>query len=41
VGVPTRDTDRVAGASSRATRLVISGYGPTLIAALEKIVTPR
>jgi len=40
VGVPTRDIDLVVAASSRNKRLAISGHGPTLIAALEKIVTP-
>ena len=39
--VPPRDVDLVAGATSRVKRLVISGDGPTLVAALEKIVTPR
>ena len=37
VGVPPRDVALVAGATARVKRLTISGYGPTLIAALEKI----
>jgi uncharacterized protein len=41
VGVPPRDVNLVAGAGSRIKRLAISGDGPTLIAALEKIVAPR
>jgi uncharacterized protein YggU (UPF0235/DUF167 family) len=41
VGVPPRDVSLAAGATSRIKRLVISGDGPTLIAALEKIVAPR
>jgi len=39
--VPPRDVVLTAGATGRIKRLVISGDGPTLIAALEKIVTPR
>jgi len=31
----------VAGGTSRIKRLVISGDGPTLVAALEKIAAPR
>jgi hypothetical protein len=31
----------VAGMSARLKRLAIAGDGPTLIAALEKIVAPR
>ncbi len=38
-GVPPRDVTLVAGATARTKRLAISGDGPTLIAALEKIVT--
>jgi uncharacterized protein len=38
-GVPPRDVTLVAGATSRIKRLTISGDGPTLIAALEKIAT--
>jgi uncharacterized protein YggU (UPF0235/DUF167 family) len=41
VGVPPRDIDLAAGASARIKRLSISGHGPTLIAALEKITAPR
>ena len=41
VGVPPRDVALVAGATARIKRLTISGDGPTLIAALEKIAIPR
>ena len=41
VGVPPRDVSLVAGATARIKRLVISGDGPTLVAALEKIAAPR
>jgi len=41
VGVPMRDVALTAGATARLKRLVISGHGPTLVAALEKIVVPR
>jgi hypothetical protein len=41
MGVPPRDVTLAAGATGRLKRLVISGKGPTLIAALEKIATPR
>ena len=41
LGVPRRDVILVAGATGRLKRLLISGNGPTLIAALEKIVPPR
>ncbi len=41
VGVPSRDVTLVAGATARLKRLAISGHGPTLIAALEKIAIPR
>ena len=37
VGVPPRDVALTAGATARIKRLVISGDGPPLIAALEKI----
>jgi uncharacterized protein YggU (UPF0235/DUF167 family) len=37
VGVPPRDVALAAGDTTRVKRLVISGDGPTLIAALEKI----
>jgi len=40
-GVPPRDVALAAGATARIKRLIISGDGPTLIAALEKIVAPR
>jgi len=38
VSVPPRDVALVAGATARIKRLTISGDGPTLMAALEKIV---
>jgi uncharacterized protein YggU (UPF0235/DUF167 family) len=41
VGVPPRDVSLVAGATSRLKRITISGDGPTLIAALEKICATR
>jgi uncharacterized protein YggU (UPF0235/DUF167 family) len=41
VGVPPRDVSLVAGATARIKRLSISGDGPTLVAALEKIAAPR
>lgn len=41
VGVPRRDVTLSAGATARIKRLTISGDGPTLIAALEKIVAAR
>jgi uncharacterized protein (TIGR00251 family) len=41
VGVPPRDVALVAGATARLKRLTVSGDGPALIAALEKISTPR
>jgi uncharacterized protein YggU (UPF0235/DUF167 family) len=37
VGVPPRDVALTAGATSRIKQFVISGDGPALIAALEKI----
>jgi uncharacterized protein YggU (UPF0235/DUF167 family) len=37
VGVPPRDVALAAGATARIKRLTISGDGPTLMAALEKI----
>jgi hypothetical protein len=40
-GVPVHDVTVVAGMSARLKRLAIAGDGPTLIAALEKIVAPR
>jgi uncharacterized protein len=41
LGVPPRDVVLAAGATARIKRLSVSGDGPTLIAALEKIVAPR
>jgi uncharacterized protein len=41
VGVPPRDVALVAGAAARLKRLTVSGDGPALIAALEKIAAPR
>ncbi len=41
VGVPPRDVTLIAGATARLKRIAISGHGPTLIAALEKIAVPR
>jgi len=41
VGVPPRDVALVAGATARLKRLTVSGDGPALIAALEKIAAPR
>ncbi len=41
VGVPSRDVTLVAGATARLKRVAISGHGPTVIAALEKIAIPR
>jgi hypothetical protein len=41
MGVPPRDVTLTAGATARIKRLAISGDGPTLVAALEKIVAPR
>jgi uncharacterized protein YggU (UPF0235/DUF167 family) len=38
VGVPPRDVTLAAGATARVKRLVISGDGPTIVAALEKVV---
>jgi len=37
VAVPPRDVTLVAGATSRVKLLAVSGHGPALIAALEKI----
>ncbi len=37
LGVPPRDVELVAGATARIKRLIVSGDGPTLLAALEKI----
>ena len=41
MGVPPRDVSLVAGATARVKRLAISGDGPTLLAALEKICASR
>jgi uncharacterized protein YggU (UPF0235/DUF167 family) len=41
VGVPPRDVSLVAGATARIKRLNISGDGPALVAALEKIAASR
>jgi hypothetical protein len=41
IGVPPRDVALTAGATARIKRLTISGHGPTLISALEKIVAAR
>jgi uncharacterized protein YggU (UPF0235/DUF167 family) len=40
-GVPSRDVTLIAGATGRLKRLAISGHGPTVITALEKIAIPR
>ncbi len=39
MGVPPRAVSLAAGATSRVKRLAISGDGPTLVAALERIAT--
>lgn len=41
LGVPPRDIAVTAGATARLKRLMISGDGPTLIAALEKSSNTR
>ena len=41
VGVPPRDVALAAGATARIKRLTISGDGPALIAALEKMCVTR
>jgi len=41
VGVPPRDVALSAGAMGRIKRLTISGHGPTLTVALEKIAVLR
>ena len=41
LGVPPRDVALAAGATSRIKRVTIAGDGPTLAAALEKIVAVR
>lgn len=40
VGVPVRDVSVAGGATARVKRLIISGDGPTITAALEKLVGP-
>jgi uncharacterized protein YggU (UPF0235/DUF167 family) len=40
VGVPVRDLSVAGGATARVKRLIISGHGPTIVAALEKLVGP-
>jgi len=37
MGVPPRDVRLASGATARVKQFVISGHGPTLIAALEKV----
>lgn len=41
MGVPPRNVVLAAGSTGRFKRLVISGDGPTLVAALEKIAASR
>ena len=41
MGVPPRNVVLAAGATGRLKRLMISGDGPTLVAALEKIAASR
>lgn len=41
MGVPPRNVSLVAGTTGRIKRLNILGDGPTLVAALEKVVAPR
>src|SRR5262245_26254315 len=41
LGVPARDIALVAGATGRLKRLLISGNGPILVAALEKLSKAR
>ncbi len=41
VGVPPRHVALVAGSTARLKRLRVSGDGPALIAALEKVAAPR
>ena len=41
VGVPPRNVSIASGATARIKRLIISGDGPTLAAALEKIGASR
>jgi uncharacterized protein YggU (UPF0235/DUF167 family) len=39
LGVPARDVSLVAGHAARIKRVSVAGHGPTLLAALEKIVS--
>lgn len=41
LGIPARDVTLTAGATSRIKRLAVTGHGPTLSAALEKICSTR
>lgn len=41
LGVPARDVTLVTGTTSRIKRLAVTGNGPALIAALEKIGASR
>jgi len=41
LGVAPRAVTLTAGATARIKRLTVAGDGPTLVAALEKIATPR
>jgi uncharacterized protein len=41
LGIPPRGVSLVAGATSRIKRIAIAGDGPTLAAALEKIIGVR
>ena len=41
LGVPPRDVALSAGASARIKRLVVTGHGPTLVAALEKLCASK
>jgi uncharacterized protein (TIGR00251 family) len=41
LGVPPRAVSLIAGASSRIKRIAVAGDGPTLAAALEKIIAVR
>jgi uncharacterized protein YggU (UPF0235/DUF167 family) len=41
LGVPPRVVSLIAGASSRIKRIAVAGDGPTLAAALEKIIAVR
>ncbi|HVZ51131.1 MAG TPA: DUF167 family protein [Pseudolabrys sp.] len=41
LGVPPRDVELTAGATSRIKRLTVSGDGPTLMAKLQKAIAAR